>query len=57
MQIMKLIDHVVRSFKVAKVFHDNKDRINSIDYTFDGNTLISSSDDESINLYDCQKGL
>lgn len=57
MQIMKLIDHVVRSFKVAKVFHDNKDRINSIDFTFDGNTLITSSDDESINLYDCQKGL
>lgn len=57
MQIMKLVDHVVRSFKVAKVFHDNKDRINSIDFTTDGNTLISSSDDESINLYDCQKGL
>lgn len=57
MHIMKLVDHVVRSFKVAKVFHDNKDRINCIDFTPAGNYLISSSDDETINLYDCQKGM
>lgn len=57
MEIMKLTDHVVRTFQVAKVFHENSDRVNSIDFTKDGNTLISSSDDESIVLYDCQKGL
>lgn len=56
MEVVKLTDNVVRGFRVAKVFHENNDRINSIDFTHDGNTLISSSDDESIVLYDCQKG-
>lgn len=56
MHVIKLIDYVVQSFKVAKVFHENNERINSIDFTHDGDTLISSSDDETIVLYDCQKG-
>lgn len=56
MHIMKLIDHVVRSFKVAKVFRENTERINSIDFSHNGETLISSSDDESIVIYDCERG-
>lgn len=56
MHIMKLIDHVVRSFKVAKVFRENTDRINSIDFSHNGETLITSSDDESIVIYDCERG-
>lgn len=53
---MKLLDHVVQSFRVAKVFRENTDRINSIDFSLNGETLISSSDDESIVIYDCEKG-
>ena len=50
---MKLGDSVVKSFRVAKVFRDNSDRINSIDFSPDGETLISGSDDDSIVIYDC----
>ncbi|XP_023221817.1 WD repeat-containing protein 82-like [Centruroides sculpturatus] len=53
---MKLVDHVVQSFRVAKVFRENTDRINSIDFSPNGDTLISSSDDDSIVIYDCEKG-
>jgi COMPASS component SWD2 len=53
---MKLTEPVVRNFLVAKVFRENTDRINSIDYSASGETLISSSDDDSIIIYDCQNG-
>lgn len=53
---MKLVDHVVKSFRVAKVFRENTDRVNSIDFSPNGETLISSSDDDSIVIYDCEKG-
>lgn len=53
---MKLIDQTVKSFRVAKVFRENTDRINSIDFSPNGETLISSSDDDSIVIYDCEKG-
>ncbi|XP_076344337.1 WD repeat-containing protein 82-like isoform X1 [Tachypleus tridentatus] len=53
---MKLVDHVVQSFCVAKVFRENTDRINSIDFSTNGETLISSSEDDSIVIYDCEKG-
>lgn len=54
--IMKLTDNVVRNYRVAKIFRENTDRINRIDFSSDGNTLISSSDDDSIVIYDCQNG-
>jgi len=53
---MKLTDIVVRNFLVAKIFRENTDRINSLDYSSNGETLISSSDDDSIIIYDCQNG-
>lgn len=53
---MKLTDNVIRNFKVAKIFRENTDRINSLDFSANGETLISSSDDESIVIYDCQNG-
>ena len=54
---MRLTETAVRSFAVAKLFHDNKDKINSLDFSSDGTTLISSSDDDSIVLYDCLEGV
>ena len=53
---MKLTESVVRNFLVAKVFRENKERINSLDFATTGETLISSSDDDSIIIYDCQNG-
>jgi len=54
---MKLTDGVIRNFLVAKIFRENTDRINSLDYSSNGETLISSSDDDSIIIYDCQNGM
>eukprot|EP00111_Clytia_hemisphaerica_P018086 TCONS_00053506-protein len=53
---MRLTDNVIRAFKPAKIFRDNTDRINHIDYTSNGETLITSSDDDSVTLYDCFDG-
>uniref|UniRef100_A0A674ARS5 Twinfilin n=1 Tax=Salmo trutta TaxID=8032 RepID=A0A674ARS5_SALTR len=53
---MKLTDNVLRSFRVAKVFRENSDKINCFDFSSNGETIISSSDDDSLVLYDCQEG-
>ena len=53
---MKLTESVVKNFLVAKLFRENTDRINSLDYSANGELLISSSDDDSIIIYDCQNG-
>ncbi|XP_071549981.1 WD repeat-containing protein 82-like [Panulirus ornatus] len=53
---MKLVDHVVRSFRVAKLFRDNTERINNIDFSPSGDLLVTSSDDDQIVIYDCEKG-
>ena len=53
---MKLTQNVTRSFRVAKIFRENTDKITSIDFSSNGETLISSSDDDSIVIYDCQGG-
>jgi len=54
---MRLTETAVRSFAVAKLFRDHKDKINSMDFSTDGSTLISSSDDDSIVLYNCLEGV
>lgn len=54
---MKLVDQVVRSFKVAKIFRENTDKITAIDFSANGETLISCSGDDQIVLYDCEKGI
>jgi len=54
---MRLTETAVRSFAVAKHFRDHKDKINSLDFSADGSILISSSDDDSIVLYNCYDGV
>jgi hypothetical protein len=49
---MRLTEPVMQTFQVAKVFEDNTERINAMDFSFDGTTLITSSFDDSIHLYD-----
>jgi COMPASS component SWD2 len=53
---MKLTEPVVKNFRAAKTFKENTQRINSLDFSVAGDTLITSSDDESIVIYDCQTG-
>lgn len=53
---MKLADSVVRSFRVAKVFRENTDKINALDFSANGEHLISCSEDDQIVIYDCDKG-
>jgi WD40 repeat protein len=53
---LKLTETVVKTFRNARVFHENTDRINALDFSSNGETLITSSDDDSIVIYDCQAG-
>lgn len=53
---MKLVDGVIRKFRVAKIFRENTDRINSMCFAPSGDLLISSAEDDQIVIYDCEKG-
>lgn len=54
---MKLVDNVIRSMRVGKVFRDNQDSINNIHFSSDGASLISSAEDDQIVIYDCERGI
>ena len=56
MQSMKMTDDVFRSFKVAKVFRENTDKINCLDFSHTGENMIASSNDDSIVVYCCLEG-
>ena len=45
---MKLVDNVIRSMRVGKIFKDNSDAINHLHFAADGGALISSSDDDQV---------
>nr|XP_020828695.1 WD repeat-containing protein 82-like [Phascolarctos cinereus]XP_020828696.1 WD repeat-containing protein 82-like [Phascolarctos cinereus]XP_020828697.1 WD repeat-containing protein 82-like [Phascolarctos cinereus]XP_020828698.1 WD repeat-containing protein 82-like [Phascolarctos cinereus] len=53
---MKLTDLVMQSFRIAKVFQDNADKIDSFDFSHSGETVISSNNNDTITVYDCQEG-
>lgn len=53
---LKLVDSVVRSFQVSKVFQENTRRINSFEFSSDGVYLISCSEDDQIVMYDTERG-
>ncbi|VDM09638.1 unnamed protein product [Wuchereria bancrofti] len=53
---MKASDRTVASMRPAKSFNDNQAPINSLDFSADGLQMISSSDDDSIIMYDCVSG-
>nr|XP_035138847.1 WD repeat-containing protein 82-like [Callithrix jacchus] len=53
---MKLTEDVLRSFRVAKVFCENSDKINCLDFSPSGHWVVSSSADDSIVLYDLREG-
>ena len=53
---MKLTDEVFRSFRVSKVFRENTDRVNCLDFSANGDQMIASSNDDSIVIYCCLEG-
>uniref|UniRef100_A0A915PHZ7 Anaphase-promoting complex subunit 4-like WD40 domain-containing protein n=1 Tax=Setaria digitata TaxID=48799 RepID=A0A915PHZ7_9BILA len=53
---MKANDRTVASMRPAKSFNDNQAPVNSLDFSADGLQMISSSDDDSIIMYDCISG-
>ena len=53
---MRITENTVQSFKVAKIFKENTDKINSVTFSQSGEFLISSSNDDSIVIYDCVQG-
>lgn len=52
----KMDTETVRKMRVAKVFRENTDRINSMTFSPSGDLLISSAEDDQIVIYDCEKG-
>ncbi len=54
---MQLDEKVMKTFCVAKSFKENDGgRVNSIHFSWDGLSLITSSDDDQIIIYDCERG-
>ncbi len=56
-QAMRLTDTVAQSFQVGKAFSDNTARITSLDFSANGEMLVTASDDDSIHIYDACEGL
>ena len=52
---MKLVDNVIRSMRVGKVFRDNQEGINHLHFSTDGASLISSSDDDQVKTINNKK--
>ena len=41
----------MQSFQIAKVFDESKARINGLDFNSKGELLVTSSNDEAVQLY------
>lgn len=53
---MKITDSVLRSFRVARSYRENSQKVNCMDYSPNGENAVSSSDDDGIVLYDMLEG-
>lgn len=53
---MKLTDSVLRSFRVARTYRKNSQKINCVDLSRNGENAVTSSDDDCIVLYDLLEG-
>eukprot|EP01047_Picozoa_sp_COSAG01_P051764 COSAG01_NODE_5375_length_4299_cov_5.663095_1_plen_297_part_00 len=51
-----LSDDTLKRMSIGRVFKDTTADINSVDFSRDGELLVTSSDDESVHLYSCAKG-
>ena len=48
-------EDIIKGFRVAKVFRDNTDSINGMDFSPHGDVFVTSSVDESLTVYDVEK--
>eukprot|EP01047_Picozoa_sp_COSAG01_P105279 COSAG01_NODE_34508_length_546_cov_1.398210_1_plen_50_part_10 len=46
-----LSDDTLKRMSIGRVFKDTTADINSVDFSRDGELLVTSSDDESVHLY------
>jgi COMPASS component SWD2 len=53
---VELTSDLLNEFSTGRLFHDNTNRINSIDFRSAGDYLVTASDDESIHLYAVESG-
>jgi COMPASS component SWD2 len=52
---LQLNDRLLASYGVGRVFKDQQKSISSLDFTVDGKFLLSSADDDTVCIYDCEK--
>jgi len=53
---MKLDGEVLSSMRTARVFADNTNRINAIDFSSNGELCVTSANDQLISVYNCVDG-
>ena len=51
MEEVILSKEVIQTFSAGHIVHNNYDYINSLDFSEDGSLLLSSSNDDSIHIY------
>lgn len=52
---VKLNDNLVSNLAVGKVFRDHKGPMTGLDFTYDGQHVVSAGEDHCVYIYDCQK--
>eukprot|EP00933_Yihiella_yeosuensis_P079716 TRINITY_DN9308_c1_g1_i10.p1 TRINITY_DN9308_c1_g1~~TRINITY_DN9308_c1_g1_i10.p1 ORF type:complete len:354 (+),score=25.97 TRINITY_DN9308_c1_g1_i10:48-1064(+) len=50
-----LSDPLVQNLAVGKVYRDHKGPVTGMDYTYDGQYLVTSGEDSSVYVYSCEK--
>lgn len=53
---MRITDSLLRSFRIARTYHKNTQKVNCVDFSQDGENAVSSSDDDCIVIYDIREG-
>ena len=53
---MNYNETTLKQFRPAMSIKENTHRINSLEFSKTGETLITSSDDETMVIYDCRQG-
>ncbi|CAK8997445.1 unnamed protein product [Durusdinium trenchii] len=52
---VKLCDALVQNLAVGKVYRDHKGPLSGMDFTYDGQFLVTSGEDNSVYVYSCEK--
>eukprot|EP00440_Ansanella_granifera_P050343 gb/GFBE01054562.1/.p1 GENE.gb/GFBE01054562.1/~~gb/GFBE01054562.1/.p1 ORF type:complete len:341 (+),score=43.00 gb/GFBE01054562.1/:1-1023(+) len=54
-QKVKLSDNLVQNLAVGKVYRDHKGPVTGLAWTYDGQHLVTSGEDNSVYVYSCEK--